>query len=713
MGKSLQYGVMLSVMAWGIATIAEAQTVVPPPPVNLIDQMGVDLASGRFQLPGGDLSIGTAESGLSRVTHPPAPTVGGGSTWSDSDPDNFSQDLKWDPLYYNVGDGEPHSYYENFIRSALNGESHAFFVSTELDFVMTYRGPGPHYSLGDARLLCDNQITALNMQGLCTVTLKDGTVGVYDMQHGFRLQSTTKVDGEVIDFAYYPGATSSQTGLVKSVRSSLGWMLKYERPTNGPRKVVGINLADTYCDMEATSCAVSAIYPTVTVNTVSSTTSISRNGIAVSSYTLGPSNITQVSPSGVTKTITCSNQYFCHQFYNFSAASKVSSVSLGASTWGYAYQKSGDKTAVTITAPNASSRKIGIGPFGQLWEIDGIGRKSMRTYDGYRQVDTVGRPETVFTGSLETWSYTPSSGYTRYTYDRTTLDPAGRDHANLTTITEIPKPGFSLANKVTTAHYILNCTFEKHCNKPDYVIDANGKRTDYTYDTTGAHGGVLTETGPADSSGVRPQTRYTYAGLYPKALNSAGTLVPSAAPVYRLIRTSTCRVATSANPAACVTVPPSADETVTEYEYVNNNLLLTKVTVRAGNANVANVASPTNVWQSTSYDYDVVGNQIMVDGPLPGTVDRSYTVYDALRRPVYEIGVDPDGAGTLPSVAIHHMYDIDGREYRTETGRGNGVNMRTCVPTAATCTYFAVTSYVQRTYDPTTGLEVKSITAQP
>lgn len=94
-------------------------------------------------------------------------------------------------------------------------------------------------------------------------------------------------------------------------------------------------------------------------------------------------------------------------------------------------------------------------------------------------------------------------------------------------------------------------------------------------------------------------------------------------------------------------------------------------------------------------------------------VDKTYTVYDERRRVVYEIGPDPDGSGSLPSVALHHLYDVDGREYRTETGTGMAASLVNCSPTTATCSAFTVTSYVQRTYDPTTGLEVKSITLQP
>lgn len=256
-----------------------------------------------------------------------------------------------------------------------------------------------------------------------------------------------------------------------------------------------------------------------------------------------------------------------------------------------------------------------------------------------------------------------------------------------------------MADLVTTVEYATACdgTNDNVCNKPTYVVDANGKQTDFTYFS--AHGGIWTKTDPADSSGVRPQTRYSYTALYPKTLNSTGDLVPSAAPVYRLTQTSTCRVATSADPASCV---GTANETVKEYEYNTNNLLLTKETVRAGNANTSQPYSATNVWQSTSYTYDVVGNRLSVDGPRTDIDDKSYTTYDVLRRPVYEIGPDPDGAGALPRKIVHHLYDGDGREYRTETGIGNAIDGSD----------FAWKSYSLTTYDSVTGLPVKTIVAQ-
>lgn len=91
-----------------------------------------------------------------------------------------------------------------------------------------------------------------------------------------------------------------------------------------------------------------------------------------------------------------------------------------------------------------------------------------------------------------------------------TLDARG----NILSTTATPKPGSGLAPIVTmTASYPATCINYKTCNKPEWVRDANNAQTDYTYDPV--HGGVLTETGPVDANGVRPQTRYTYAPSTP------------------------------------------------------------------------------------------------------------------------------------------------------------------------------------------------------
>jgi YD repeat-containing protein len=135
------------------------------------------------------------------------------------------------------------------------------------------------------------------------------------------------------------------------------------------------------------------------------------------------------------------------------------------------------------------------------------------------------------------------------------------------------------------------------CNKPDYVTDERGSQTDYTYDP--AHGGVLTETLPAPTSGaVRPQTRYTYAQIAGGVL-SGGSIVAET-PVWVLTQESRCQT--------LATCTGTTDEVRTLYEYgpsgTANALRLRGVTVTGG-----------GVTSRTCYGYDPTGNRISETGP--------------------------------------------------------------------------------------------------
>ncbi|ESQ76551.1 hypothetical protein AEYBE204_19360 [Asticcacaulis sp. YBE204] len=244
----------------------------------------------------------------------------------------------------------------------------------------------------------------------------------------------------------------------------------------------------------------------------------------------------------------------------------------------------------------------------------------------------------------------PEGNYVEYEYDRN----------RLTKVKSFPKGGGT--PQVVEAGYPSTCTAAtaKVCNKPLWMKDAKGNQTDYTYDAQ--HGGVLTETGPADANGVRPQVRYTYELRQAQGLNSSNQMVNTEAPVWRLIRTSSCTTASWNNPAGCV---GTVNEQIKEYAYNHPNLLVTSETVRAGDNSLS---------VTTSYTYDLVGNVTSVDGPRTDVDDRSYATYDAFRRKIFEIGVDPDGGGALKRQVIKHYYDTDGFEYRSEVGTGNATD---------------------------------------
>ena len=331
---------------------------------------------------------------------------------------------------------------------------------------------------------------------------------------------------------------------------------------------------------------------------------------------------------------------------------------------GYAFVARNSDNPTSFTDPLGNKTKVVFTGATPMSMTDPLGRTTTYTFTGNPDYNVTIQSPPLQDGSNLSTVTLPEGNQ----YQQSVFGP----YNTVTVKTLVAKPGSGLANIVENLKY--NClNMAPACTKPISITDANGNETDYTYDPT--HGGMLTETSPADSSGVRPQTRYTYALLYPQVWN--GSTLVNGTPQYKLTRTSSCQSATAANPAACV---GTAAETVTTYTYGDAHLDMTAKTVAAGDNSVS---------ATTSYTYDTYGNVTVVDGPRTDVDDRSYTTYDLAHRKVFEIGVDPDGTGPLPRVIVHHLYDADGREYRTEVGTGN----------ATDGSDFAMTSHKLITYD--------------
>jgi len=238
----------------------------------------------------------------------------------------------------------------------------------------------------------------------------------------------------------------------------------------------------------------------------------------------------------------------------------------------------------------------------------------------------------------------PEGNSVSYTYDA---------RGNVTQITNTPKTGSGLSTTYTNANFDTTCTNLKTCNQPNWTQDARGNKTYYTYDPT--HGGVTSVTSPADSNGVTPKTVTTYAQFTAQIRNSSGSLT-NAGTVWLPQTTSTC--------ATAVTCDGTVNQLKTTTAYATYNLLPSSVTTAAGdNSKTA----------TSSFTYDSIGNVTVVDGPRTDVDDTSYKTYDARRRPVYEIGVDPDGTGALKRAMIHHVY-TGALESQVETGAGTSTS---------------------------------------
>lgn len=180
---------------------------------------------------------------------------------------------------------------------------------------------------------------------------------------------------------------------------------------------------------------------------------------------------------------------------------------------------------------------------------------------------------------------------------------------NVLSMTRKAVPGSGDADIVTSSTYSEigpNCisTPIKTCNKPLSTTDERGGQTDYTHDS--AHGGVLTETGPA-VNGVRPQARYTYVQRYAWIRNSGGGYTQAETPIWLLARKSICKTG-AASGAGCAV---AGDEVLTTYDYGPdsgpNTLLLRGQVEDAG-----------GVAARTCFTYDALGRKISETKPRAG-----------------------------------------------------------------------------------------------
>ncbi len=144
-----------------------------------------------------------------------------------------------------------------------------------------------------------------------------------------------------------------------------------------------------------------------------------------------------------------------------------------------------------------------------------------------------------------------------------------------------------------------DCTNRVTCNQPLTVADGNGNQTSFTYNTT--HGGVLTETRPANNAGIQAVVRHAYAQRTPWVLNASSVYVAESA-IWLPSEDRTCKTgATNVAGNACVN--GSSDEVVTTYEYGPdsgpNNLLLRGKAITAEGTTLR-----------VCYGYDSQGNKI-------------------------------------------------------------------------------------------------------
>ena len=590
-----------------VAAPVWAQEEIPPPKHAAVDANGVDLVSGGLMLDQAVNSIGgDGAAGLSASNMVR-------DNWSNASVDAYVQ-------IYLSGDGT-----DVLTRVVVGGINEEFRNAPD-------QGATP---IDDTRGSVGVDLNAQEIWYTSPTGLKARFNLVYFNPRGSGhvrgyLKTVTYPTGEQFTFAqgaYHQGAMT--------VESNLGYSLSGSY-TNSRFDATTANLARLSCS--GAPCD----NPSQLSQGRSLTTTLTPNSVTQDTLVV-------TDPTGRNRTYVVDH-----------AKHRVTSYSDGVATWTYAYSEAIDDfgttpydgiLTVTATDPQGHVRVV---------------KSRMNSQHIISDSDSEGR---VTTYQYAQDSYLPGVG--RLT--QITLPEGDRDayefdsHLNVTAKWRIPKnapagaaPSTIPGATVVRAAYSCRAAV---CTKPDWVVDERGNQTDYTY--APEHGGVLTATLPAGPSGIRPQTRYTY-GQFTAMYVRGGVMQAAPAPVWRLIRTSTCATmagATATAPAACV---GTADETVTDYAYepstVPNNVRLLSTTTRSGDSAASGLAT------TTSYTYNDRGDVTATDGPLPGPADTTITYYDASRWKTGEVGPDPDGTGPLLYRASKLAYRADGQVSATYVG---------------------------------------------
>jgi RHS repeat-associated protein len=468
--------------------------------------------------------------------------------------------------------------------------------------------------------------STLTLSGsIYTYRIADGTTSTFTAPpenyyqwgnaRGIVPNSITYPNGKVLNFSYTigsttpPGSPEEKFGRrLSGVFSNTGYGVTFGYETNS----LGSNNFHLWIHVVSVTTGVGG--PSLTISPITGETPGVRDYTDAMGRT---TRYTFASPGVTTIRLPGSSSTDVTVAYS---SGKVSSVTAAGVTTTYSYSDVGNIRTTTVTrGSNPSSiYKFDLTKLVMTSHQNEASHVTLYTHDSSNRPFRVTMPE---------------GNYVEYGYDA---------RGNVTTMNAGPKPIIGGTVITTTASFDASCTVAVKCNKPNWTRDAKGNQTDYTYDTT--HGGVLTVTAPAPTTGsVRPQTRITYVQV-----NSSG--VEGSVGVFKPKTTSACQ--TSASCAG------TAEEAKTTFVYGNNQ-------------NVASVTAATgsgSVSATTAFTYDAAGNVTSVDGPQSGTADQTVAAYNGSRQSLWQIGPDPDGAGPALFPAVKYTYLPSGQVDYVQSG---------------------------------------------
>jgi hypothetical protein len=634
-----------------------------PPETRAMDPNGVDVGRSVLYRTETFLTIGDPS--------------GGGLSWSYSgvrNQDGFTGYLHKDMAPAQSGG-------ENYWTASMGEQSYTFYCDT--------------CNSGTA-----NYATLAHVGSTWTVTVKDGTVYTYDeltasssYDYFAKLLSVQRPNGVRLNYTYGTCSGGNETCRLLSVVSNAGYAFKYDYDGSGyVSKVWGVNMTAHSCNATATTCDVYDNYINVGAGTItdalSNTTTIAADWVGVEPESFRMALLSYQAPGRAAMTA-------AYDYYG-----RMDTLTTASGSWKYTYsdntlakmQGSGVRTISLWEAGNNNNlvlkAHVNKSRAQLVYSVDPLNRETYYEYSSFTVPGSLTAagwlplriylPEGV---NMNTTPATPTSAASQYGYDT---------RGNVTTVTRLPKPSSGLSSTAITAGYDTTCSNTKTCNQPNWTRDARNNQTDYTYN--GTHGGVLTTTQPADQNGLRLRTYNTYT-----AFDTGNGYI------YRLTRTESC--ALNSGQLALTACPASVSTSVTTTDY--GNASTAPKTYRSFQPlSVTRTDGAGTLSVTTTYAYDNVGNLLSVDGPLAGTGDQAFKTYDANRRLVCEIGVDPDGGGALIRTMVRHSYAGDGRETLTQVGTGTSTT--DCTPGST----MTVVNFKRMTYD-TLGRLTKTEAGQP
>lgn len=640
-GRSASWGVALLVCIASLIlapAVSQAQPAGFPPSSYTLDPRGVDLKSGAFTTAVEDIGVG-ADGRLAMIR-------------------SFNSGFVTTIGPFGKGTSHNYDYQIAVGKDAANNEVVIITQGFTSD-VLEKSGPGRYVSRTDPGVFVEYADGSPSTRRPARYVLRDGTELTFSNVISATLQwyrywpcgatecgtltTLRRPTGEVLTFThgappytFNPPPGSGYGPRLSRIVSNRGYALNLEYGcyslgscTNGLTLVVGVTIENVAIGPCAPTCnafgeptpiqagkqvrygySAAGALTSVSIRTAENPTPTSE---PIADYEYDASGrMTAVKSLGAPGTNLLAIAY--------AADGRVSSQTDGAGRI-WTVDSNATRTVVTDALGGARETSFGAAPR-PAFVRDELNHQTSFTYDAFQRVTKQTNPE---------------GDAVAYTYDA---------RSNITELRRIAKPSTGLADLVVTAAFPAACANERTCNQPTWTRDARGNQTDYTYDA--AHGGVLTVTGPADATGVRPLTTFTYASRSAMQNPGFGPTPTPLAPMYVLTRR--------------VDKIDAGSSLITDYEYDTGpanwfNLNVTAV-----------VRDPAGLNQRTAQRFDFFGNVLEVDGPRTDVVDVSGATFDLRQRPVMTIDADPDGAGALPRPAVKLVYDADSRPVQTIRG---------------------------------------------